>query len=95
WLAPLPLFISVAVWLLVVFISRYISLGSMISSIALVASLILFSKEPFGHGLPLTLFSIFISVLLIVRHKSNIKRILNGTESKIGKKVTSPDFTED
>lgn len=95
WLAPLPLFISVAVWLLVVFISRYISLGSMISSIALVASLILFGKDPFRHGLPLTLFSIFISVLLIVRHKSNITRILNGTESKIGKKVTSPDFTED
>ncbi len=94
WLAPLPLLISVAVWLLVVFISRYISLGSMISSIAIVASIILFGKEPFRHGLSLTLFSIFISVLLIVRHKSNIKRILNGTENKIGKKVKSPDFTE-
>jgi glycerol-3-phosphate acyltransferase PlsY len=66
----------------------------MISSIALVASLILFGKEPFGHGLPLTLFSIFISMLLIIRHKSNIKRILNGTESKIGKKATSPDIAE-
>ena len=94
WLAPLPLLISVAVWLLVVFISRYISLGSMISSIAIVASIILFGKEPFRHGLPLTLFSIFISVLLIVRHKSNIKRILDGTENKIGKKVKPPDFTE-
>jgi len=94
WLAPLPLLISSAIWLLVVFISRYISLGSMISSIALVASLILFGKEPFGHGLPLTLFSIFISMLLIIRHKSNIKRILDGTENKIGKKVKSLDFTE-
>ena len=94
WLAPVPLFIAVAVWSLTVFISRYISLGSMISSISLVASLILFGKEPFRHGLPLTLFSIFISMLLIVRHKSNIKRILNGTESKIGKKVKSPDFDE-
>jgi glycerol-3-phosphate acyltransferase PlsY len=64
----------------------------MISSIALVASLILFGKEPFGQGLYLTLFSIFISVLLIIRHKSNIKRILNGTESKIGKRVKSPDI---
>lgn len=80
WLAPVPLFITMAVWSLTVFISRYISLGSMISSIALVASIILF-----GNGLYLTLFSIFISILLIIRHKSNIKRILNGTESKIGK----------
>src|SRR3990167_6935020 len=67
----------------------------MISSIALVASIILFGNEPFGSGLYLTLFSIFISVLIIIRHKPNIKRILNGTESKIGKKVKSPDFTED
>ena len=94
WLAPVPLFIALAVWLLTVFISRYISLGSMISSMAIVASIILFGKDPFHHGLPLTLFSIFISVLLIVRHTSNIKRILNGTESKIGKKVKSPDFAE-
>jgi len=94
WLAPVPLFITMAVWSLTVFISRYISLGSMISSIALVASIILFGNEPFGHGLYLTLFSIFISVLLIVRHKSNIKRILNGTESKIGKKVKSHDSNE-
>jgi len=89
WLAPVPLFIALAVWSLTVFISRYISLGSMISSIALVASIILF-----GHGLYLTLFSIFISILLIIRHKSNIKRILNGTESKIGKKVKSHDSNE-
>ncbi|OHC00282.1 MAG: acyl-phosphate glycerol 3-phosphate acyltransferase [Planctomycetes bacterium RIFCSPHIGHO2_12_42_15] len=94
WLAPVSLFIALAVWLLTVFISRYISLGSMISSMAIVASIILFGNEPFGHGLYLTLFSIFISVLLIVRHKSNIKRILNGTENKIGKKVNSPDIAE-
>ena len=37
-------------------------------------------------GFTLTLFSIFISILIIVRHKANIKRILNGTESKIGNK---------
>ncbi len=95
WLAPVPLFIALAVWSLTVFISRYISLGSMVSSVALVASLLLFGKAPFGHGLPLTLFSIFISILLIIRHKSNIKRILNGTESKVGKKVKAPDFAED
>lgn len=87
WLAPLPLLISVAVWLLTVYISRYISLGSMLSSIALVTYLILLGKDPFGQGLPLTLFSIFISALLIIRHKSNIKRLLTGTETKIGSKV--------
>ncbi len=86
WLTPLPLLISVFIWLMTVYISRYVSLGSMLSSITLVTSLILLGKDPFGQGLPLTLFSIFISALLIIRHTSNIKRLLNGTETKIGSK---------
>jgi glycerol-3-phosphate acyltransferase PlsY len=87
WLAPVPLLISVVIWLLTVSISRYISLGSIVGSISLVACLILLGKDPFHQRLPLTLFSIFISILLIIRHKSNIKRLLNGTESKIGSKI--------
>ena len=94
WLAPVPIFISVTVWLLIVAVSKYISLGSMLSSVVLVVSQIVLGKDPFGSGLYLTLFSIFISVLIIIRHKPNIKRILNGTESKIGKKAKSPDFAE-
>ncbi|NUO08437.1 MAG: glycerol-3-phosphate 1-O-acyltransferase PlsY [Candidatus Brocadia sp.] len=91
WLAPLPLIISAAVWLLIVSIFRYISLGSMLSSIALVTCLILLGKDPFGQGIYLTLFSVFISTLLIIRHKSNIKRLLNGTESKVGSKDKAHD----
>lgn len=87
WLAPLPLFISLAAWLLTTFISRYVSLGSMVSTVVLIISIILLNNEPFGSGLSLTLFSIFISLFLIFRHKSNIKRIINGTENKIGRKT--------
>ncbi len=87
WLAPLPLFIAASIWLLIVYIFRYISLGSMLSSIVLVACLMILGNDPFGHGLYLTLFSVFISTLIIIRHKSNIKRLLNGTESKVGNKV--------
>ncbi|WP_347273366.1 glycerol-3-phosphate 1-O-acyltransferase PlsY [Candidatus Kuenenia sp.] len=87
WLAPLPLFISVAAWLLTTFISRYVSLGSMVGTVVLIISIILLNNEPFGSGLSLTLFSIFISLFLIFRHKSNIKRIINGTENKIGRKT--------
>lgn len=83
WIAPLPLAISVGVWLLTVFISRYISLGSMLGSIAMVISVISLSEGPFGQDIPLTLFSIFISILLIFRHKSNIRNLIDGTEDKI------------
>ncbi|MGQ3685846.1 MAG: glycerol-3-phosphate 1-O-acyltransferase PlsY [Candidatus Loosdrechtia sp.] len=87
WLAPLPLLISAGVWLLTVSLSRYISLGSMLSAISLVVCLIILGKDPFGEGLYLTLFSLCIAILLFLRHKSNIKRIINGTENKIGIKV--------
>ena len=94
WLAPVPLFVSVAVWLITVAVSRYVSLGSIISSMVLVACQIVLGKDPFGGGLYLTLFSVFISVLIIVRHKPNIKRILNGTENKIGSKLKPQDIAE-
>jgi len=84
WLATIPLLIALTVWLITVAISRYVSLGSILSSIAVFVSVIVLGKDPFGQGLYLTLFSLFIAVLLTIRHRSNIKRLLNGTESKIG-----------
>lgn len=95
WLAPIPLLISVAVWLITITISRYISLGSIISSIILVISLIILGKDPFGQGLYVTLFSVFMAILITIRHKSNIKRLLNGTENKIGSKLKPHDLAED
>lgn len=87
WLAPLPLIISVAVWLCVVFTTRYISLGSILSPPVLAICLLVLGKDPLGQGLYLTIFSLFISILIILRHKSNIRRLFNGTENKIGKKT--------
>lgn len=84
WLATIPLLIALAVWLITVAITRYVSLGSILSAISVVVCVIVLRKDPFGQGLYLTLFSLFITILLIIRHKSNIKRLLNGTESKIG-----------
>lgn len=84
WLATIPILIALAVWLITVAISRYVSLGSLLSVITVTVCIIILGKDPFGQGLYLTLFSLFIAILLIVRHKSNIKRLLNGTESKIG-----------
>jgi len=87
WLAPTPILISAAAWLLITVITRYVSLGSIISSFVLVVCVIFLNSASFGRELPLTLFSVFICVLLTIRHKSNILRILNGTENKIGKKA--------
>ena len=64
----------------IIFVStRYISLGSVIGA----ACFPLVSLIPyFEKSIVFTLFSAIISLLIIVRHHSNIKRLINGSESK-------------
>ena len=83
-LAPLQASIALGVFVAVVAVWRYISLGSMSAAAAFLAGLVLLGKEPWGAGLPLTLFAIAVVVLIVVRHGTNIGRLLAGTEHRIG-----------
>jgi glycerol-3-phosphate acyltransferase PlsY len=86
-LCPLLVMISLAiVWAAVFFISRYTSLASITSAAALpVAILAIIPKRGTDFWLLLA-FSILIAALAIWRHRSNISRLLNGTENRFGKK---------
>lgn len=77
-LMPLPALIVFAVWLLIVKISGYVSLGSIIAA-ALVPILAWLQ----GYAMEYTVFGLLAAVFVIVRHKANIIRLLNGSESKI------------
>ena len=76
-LVPGAILLAAVIFFLVFGITRYVSLSSMIGAISLPIWIIIFYKN-----IPLTIFGIIIAVLIIVRHKSNIQRLLNGTESK-------------
>ncbi|ANN77611.1 glycerol-3-phosphate 1-O-acyltransferase PlsY [Bordetella flabilis] len=82
WLALATL----ATWLIIVAFFRYSSLA------ALVAAIFAPVYYLFGSGLawyaepPMLAAITLISVLLILRHRANIARLLNGTESRIGAK---------
>ena len=65
-------------WLVIVLITRYVSLGSIVGA-ALVPVLAFFLGCPTEY----TVFGVLAAVLVIVRHHTNITRLLNGTESKI------------
>jgi acyl phosphate:glycerol-3-phosphate acyltransferase len=75
-----------AVWGLVFYTSRYVSLASIVAA----ASLGIFAAAAqllgWGRGWPYAGFAIFAGVLVIVRHKANIQRLLAGTENRFGKK---------
>lgn len=77
-LMPLQALIVFLVWLAIVKVTGYVSLGSIVAA-ALVPVLAYLA----GYPMEFTLFGLAAAVLIIVRHHSNITRLLNGTESKI------------
>lgn len=77
--------VTFLVWLLIVAITRYVSLASIIGSLVIpVASYFLLTPPERWWMLAL---GIITALLVIVRHRSNIKRLLDGNEAKIGERV--------
>jgi glycerol-3-phosphate acyltransferase PlsY len=83
WLAPIPVAIAFGAWILTVIVSRYVSMGSVVGAIALMGGIIGLGSSPFGSGKYLTALSIAVTILIIIKHISNIKRIIAGTESRV------------
>lgn len=81
-LMPVPFAIAFTAFVVTVAVSRYISMGSMLSSVVLVIAALVLLPDPFGADLPLTVLSAALSVMIIVRHRGNISRILAGTENR-------------
>ena len=72
--------LATAIWIATVLLSRYSSLGAIVA-ISLLAPLAYVFNSP--ETLPLALA---LTALVLVKHAANIRRLLNGTEPKIGKK---------
>ena len=89
-LAPIALGIALAVFILTVLITRYVSLGSIIAAIVLPIA-VWSNRENLAWSNRENIFlesvTIALSLLAIYKHKSNIKRLMAGTESRIGKKT--------
>lgn len=86
-LCPLAVVIAGAVWAAVFFLSRYVSLASLAAALALPVSAWLLGF--FGvtkFFLPYGIVLIVFAVLAFWRHRSNIGRLLNGTENRFEKK---------
>ena len=77
-LMPEVTLIVFVVWFAIVYFTGYVSLGSIVGA-ALVPILTLF----FGLHTEFLILGLIAAVFIIYRHKSNIERLLNGTESKI------------
>jgi glycerol-3-phosphate acyltransferase PlsY len=74
------------VWVLVFAVSRYVSLASIAAAVGLPIFAIGAQLTGWGRGWPYAGFATVIGILVVIRHKSNIQRLLAGTESRFGKK---------
>ena len=87
-IAPLDIGIAVAVFLIALIASGYVSLGSILGAISFPSSLFV-RYNVFGDNIPgyhfLIYFAVVLALLLIFTHRTNIIRLLKGTENKFAK----------
>jgi glycerol-3-phosphate acyltransferase PlsY len=83
---PLTAATCLAIWAVVFLTTRYVSLASIAASIALPVSTMVFLLTGFVNGWPYFYFAVAACILAIWRHRSNIVRLANGTESRFVKK---------
>lgn len=94
-LTPVEASLALAIWLTITFTTRYVSLASIVAFLAFWALSLwsfidggIVGAEPIHWGLFVMIS--FATFFVIFKHKSNIQRLLNGTENRFSrdKKVT-------
>ena len=86
-LIPLEITLALVIFIAIVMITRYISLSSLSASSFIFLAL-LFERYYLGKNVPTELLGMifFLLVFIFYTHRKNIKRLLNGTENKFGRK---------
>lgn len=77
FLTPFGTLTGFVVFLLTLILSKYVSLSSMLAGIAIFIYSLIFEDKV------IIALSLFISVLVIILHRQNIKRLIRGTENKL------------
>ncbi len=83
-ISPKAALLSAAIFIILVLVFRYVSLGS-ITAVAAFPNIALALREYGNVALALVLMS-FASVLIVIKHHANIRRLLAGTENRLGSK---------
>lgn len=81
-MSPLTAAISLPLFVSTILISRYVSLGSIVALVAvmiIIPILVALDMAPWEY----LLYAFLGGPVILLRHKGNIRRLLNGTESRI------------
>jgi glycerol-3-phosphate acyltransferase PlsY len=88
-LAPWALLVALIVFILAILLTRYVSVGSIAVAIALPVTVWIMSPQ----NLFLCIVTTALGALAIYKHKSNIQRLMAGTENRLGKKSSTTEKT--
>ena len=81
-LLPVALGVVLTIWLLVLAITRYVSVASIAGAVVLPFA----AWWPGRYSPTMIVVSALIGALAIYKHRSNMQRLMNGTENRLGKK---------
>ena len=80
---PFSVIFALAGFTTVVFTTKFVSLGSLLAAAIYLASNSIFSLKG-GNDIYSLIFALLLFIVIVLRHLSNIKRLLRGEENKIG-----------
>lgn len=83
-LSPITMTLTLLIFAIVLFSSRYVSLASMTGAVAF-PSIVAIRKYAFGADLDpsLLIFTVLLGLAVIIAHQSNIRRLLQGNENQV------------
>jgi glycerol-3-phosphate acyltransferase PlsY len=76
-ISPLSCLIALMLFILIVYVWDFVSLGSMLSALVMPLLFALFGKTP-----PLVIGAVIAAALIVIKHKDNIQRLIKGNERK-------------
>ena len=85
-LAPWALLVAFVVFILALLATRYVSVGSITAAVALPVTVWIMTP----HNLFLAIVTTALGVMAVVKHRGNIKRLMAGTENRLGAKKMEP-----
>ncbi len=83
-ICPLAVAAAAGFWILVVLFWRYSSLGSIVAAAALPVLVYLFYAPPHAPPEYVLLGTVFISLVILAKHRGNMERLIAGKESRLG-----------
>lgn len=98
-LCPVTALTAFAVWIVLTVSTKYVSVGSIgACAMLVVLSVMGYCGAPYPvydqFTLPLAIVTSLIGIFIIVKHRGNIKRLMNGTENGFGSKRKTPKGAE-